>query len=467
MIEWKDNSKHPLTVDIEKLLPFANRPISSLTDNKRESILVFPSSFQECKDSVGMQHLFDLLPEGKKFIVKTGNLAGFIGMNGLHIIIRSRFGEDGNEDFFLHYMLKKTLSINLFNLRHTTTNEQVFDFLLHLFPHYLNKALAQGVYKEYIRHKYNDCHLKGAIDINRHVKCNIPFNGRIAYRTREFSHDNHLTQLIRHTIEYIRTRQTGDTLLHNHADTQDNVSRIVLATPTYQKQDRLQVIKNNLRPIIHPYFNQYIPLQKLCLRILFHEQLKYGLGKNEIYGILFDVSWLWEEYLSTLLTPLGFKHSNNKQNTGGIWLGYSETNNKKNNVFLRYPDFYDSHSGSFVVDAKYKSQIDHIADINQAIAYLYRLKGHIGMFIQPKIGANNEKSYSLRGYGADDKACIIEYQFHIPKGISRYDDFEKEIRFSEIALKERIKILQFYHKNSQTAKVRPICDSMHTPLSPR
>ena len=45
--------------------------------------------------------------------------------------------------------------------------------------------------------------MRGTIDINRHLKLNLPFNGRVAYRTREFSHDNHVTELIRHTIEYI------------------------------------------------------------------------------------------------------------------------------------------------------------------------------------------------------------------------------------------------------------------------
>lgn len=440
MMEWKDNSEHLLTENVERLLPFANTPVSSLVDDKGKSLLVFPLSFQECEDCIGKQHLFDIAPKGKSYVVKTGNLAGFIGLNDMYITIRSRFGTENGDDYFLHYMLKKVLSVNLFNLKHTATDEQVFDFLLHLFPYFLNKALVQGLYKEYRRNEYNDCNLRGTIDISRHIRCNMPFNGRVAYRTREFSYDNHVTQLIRHTVEYIRTKRLGEMVLHTNVDTQENVSQIVSATSTYQRQDRLQVIKSNLRPVVHPYYTQYVPLQKLCLKILSHERLRYGQDKDEIYGILFDVSWLWEEYLNTLLTPLGFKHPDNRQNAGGVWLGYSLIENKKRNAFLRYPDFYDKER-SIILDAKYKSQIDYVADVNQVITYLYRMKGRIGMFVQPTPDENEPKSYSLRGYGKDGDAHLIEYPFQIPASVSSFEDFERKIRLSETALKEQIEIL--------------------------
>ena len=439
MMEWKDNSEHLLTENVERLLPFANTSVSSLVDDKGKSLLVFPLSFQECEDCIGKQHLFDIAPKGNSYVVKTGNLAGFIGLNDMYITIRSRFGTENGDDYFLHYMLEKVLSVNLFNLKHTAIDEQVFDFLLHLFPYFLNKALVQGLYKEYRRNEYNDCNLRGTIDISRHIKCNMPFNGRVAYRTREFSYDNHVTQLIRHTVEYIRTKRLGEMVLHTNVDTQESVSQIVSATSMYQKQDRQQVIKSNLRPIVHPYYTQYVPLQKLCLKILRHEQLRYRQNQDEIYGILFDVSWLWEEYLNTLLVPLGFKHPDNRQKNGGIWLGYSLGENKKRNAFLRYPDFYDKER-SIILDAKYKSLIDYVADVNQIITYLYRMKERIGMFVHPTTDKNGLKSYSLRGYGDDSDARLIEYQFHIPTEVSSYEDFEWNIRLSEIALKEQIEI---------------------------
>lgn len=436
MIEWQDNSEYLLSDQVEHLRPLANRPLSSLLNERDDNLLVFPLSFQECEDRIGEQHLFDLEPRKKGYIAKTGNLAGFIGINDLQITIHSRFSEkEAKEDYFLHYMLQKVLSVNLFDLKHTTTNEQVLDFLFYLFPYYLKNALSQGLYKAYERKEYNDANARGTIDINRHIKTNVPFNGRVAYRTREFSHDNNLTQLIRHTIEYIRTRKMGNALLQNDPDTQAYVSQIILATPTYKRQDRLKVIQNNQKLTHHPYFTNYPPLQKLCLKILNHEQLKYGKEKDKIYGLIFDVAWLWEEYLATLLTRQGFKHPDNRRKTNGVWLGFHETKSHKNNAFLRFPDFYDREPDGIIIDAKYKQHINDVADINQIITYLYRLKGRLGLFIQPSICSGNPHSYTLRGYGIDQNAHLIKYQIPIPTNQTSYKAFVMKMRSLEHTIK--------------------------------
>ena len=361
-------------------------------------------------------------------------MAGFIGINDLQITIHSRFSEkEAKEDYFLHYMLQKVLSVNLFDLKHTTTNEQVLDFLFYLFPYYLKNALSQGLYKAYERKEYNDANARGTIDINRHIKTNVPFNGRVAYRTREFSHDNNLTQLIRHTIEYIRTRKIGNALLQNDPDTQAYV--IILATPTYKKQDKLKVIQNNQKITHHPYFTKYAPLQKLCLKILNHEHLKYGKEKDKVFGLLFDVAWLWEEYLATLLTRQGFKHPDNRRKTNGVWLGFHKTENHKNNAFLRFPDFYDQEPDGIIIDAKYKHKINDVADVNQIITYLYRLKGRLGLFIQPSINPDDSRSYALRGYGIDQNAHLIKYQIPIPTNQTSYKAFVMKMRSLEHTIK--------------------------------
>ena len=41
--------------------------------------------------------------------------------------------------------------------------------------------------------------------------------------------------------------------------------------------------------------------------------MKYGRDDDEIYGVLFDGAWLWEEYLNTFLADIGFEHPRNKQ----------------------------------------------------------------------------------------------------------------------------------------------------------
>jgi McrBC 5-methylcytosine restriction system component len=436
----KDNTCYTSTRDnLEEYLSLkyiANCPISDLLDQKGNSLLVFPHSFRECEDEIGKETIFSLLcnEKGKHIkeaVLKTGNLAGFIGTNDQYISIHSRFSEKPEDDFFLHYMLQKVLNINLVNLAHSTADEQIFDFLLYLFPKALNEALQQGLYKEYQRNEYNDANLRGVIDINRNIKKNFPFNGRIAYRTREFSHDNSVTELIRHTIEYISAQKRGSTLLENDVETRGNISLIISATPNYKRQDREQVVNNNRKTANHPYFTRYISLQKICLRILRHEKLKYGHRKEEIYGIMFDVSWLWEEYLGSILMKKGFKHPNNRKRKGRIYLA--------DNTFPRYPDFYDKEDHGIVIDAKYKSCIGEREDINQMLTYMYRLKSKWGIFIQPVKDLNQKIcTYQLYGYGADDNAKLQIHSFQVPQKAKDYEMFEKLMKKSEDELIKRI-----------------------------
>lgn len=61
-----------------------------------------------------------------------------------------------------------------------------------MFPYYLKTAMRKGLFKRYIRHRYNDGNVKGSIDIARHIEKNTPFTGSVVYSQREFSYDNSL-----------------------------------------------------------------------------------------------------------------------------------------------------------------------------------------------------------------------------------------------------------------------------------
>ena len=431
----EDNRNYSFTADnLEEYLPLqniANKKVSELLDEDGNNLLIYPHSFRLCEDEVGKQHLFSLQAHWKekqctKVLLETGNMVGFMGVNGKSISIHSRFSQNAREDFFLHYMLSKVLCINIVNLSHGTTDEQIFDFLLYLFPKLLNEALLQGIYKEYQRNEYNDANVRGVIDINRHLKTNSPFNGRIAYRTREFSYDNHITELIRHTIEYIGKTNFGKTLLEKDEETRRSVAQIISATSHYSRQEREKVIKNNLKAISHPYYSRYTPLQKLCLRILRHERIKYGEKEDKVYGILFDISYLWEEYLATILTRQEFKHPNNRRGAGRIYL-------TKDNLYPRYPDFYREPDNT-IIDAKYKREISR-DDVHQMITYMYRLKGLNGIFIQPSEKKCQSIDSDLLGYGADYNAKLQTLYYSVSQEKSDYKQFVADMIQSEDILK--------------------------------
>ena len=420
--------------DVAALFPIADKTIAELC-RENENLLIFPFSIETSDDRIGESSVMSILntDDPEKVRISTGNVMGFIGVGDLQIKIKSRF-DTGRDDFLLHYMLQKVLSFNLFDLSHNNEQEDVFDFIMFMFPYFLKSALRQGVYREYQNYQHNDANLKGTIDIGRHIARNIPFIGNIAYSTREYSHDNNMTELIRHTIEFMRTKKYGQSVLNIDQETKENVNTIVERTPLYNKNDRSNIVNKNLRVKIHPYYTEYHPLQALCLQILRMEEVKYGESDNEVCGILFDGAWLWEEYVNTILSDIGFIHPENKLHKGGIYLFDDHSG-------VRYPDFYKD---DFVLDAKYKrlgsydkvSKVDR-DDVHQVIAYINALHATRGGFVAP-LEQKQEKVPTSRL--KDSVSMLSIYGIEISKTASSYADFCEKMKEMEIAFVKSLKI---------------------------
>ncbi len=400
----------------------ANKRIGSLISNENPNLLVFPNDFSQNEDKIADEYIFSL----NDSTLTTGNIMGFVGVNDSEITIQSRFAKN-SYDYFLHYILQKVFSINLIDLKHGMNNESIFDFLLYLFPFYLKNALRQGVYKEYHRQEYNDSNVKGTIDFKRHFKHNLPFIGNVAYKVREHSFDNKITQLIRHTIEFIKQHKFAQGILNIDSETQSFVNGIIQATPSYEHRERVTIINKNLKPFSHPYFIEYRELKKICMQILTFEGLKYGKEKNKVYGLLFDGAWLWEEYLNTILTKCGFKHPKNKSSEGAIYLF-------RNSKGKRFPDFWRDN---FIIDAKYKRLADQSTenvdrnDMNQIISYMYIKKAEIGGFIVPsdneEYGAKEIKIGQLNGYGGNVNIWVLS----IPQKSDNFIEFSNQMKVNE------------------------------------
>lgn len=321
---------------------------------------------------------------------------GFIGYRDTQVSIRSRFAQDDFHDYFIHYMLQRVFAINLFDLKTGTDNESIFDFLIYLFPSFLKKAMRNGIYKEYQTREHNDANVRGRIDVSRHIHHNIPFIGNVAYTTREYATDNHLTQLIRHTIEHISLHHFGGSILNNDEDTKVAVNKIRQVTMTYNRGARHKIVNQNLRPVRHPYFSEYRNLQHLCLQILRQEGIKYGYDGSPVYGILFDGAWLWEEYLNTVLRYAGFHHPRNKTGEGGKRIFTDSVGYEK-----VMADFYKPN---MVLDAKYKGY-SNWKDITredrlQLLAYMHLYNADRSGFIVPLcIPPEMKTTRSLNGRG--------------------------------------------------------------------
>ena len=418
--------------DVADLLSIGNKSIRQLCD-ENEHLLVFPLSIDDTDDRIGDSTIIDIYAENENFVrIKSGNIMGFVGRKNQQLKIYSRF-DNQKHDFFLHYMLQKVFSFNIFNLDFTSSEDNVFEFLVYMFPAMLKIAMRQGVYKEYRRFRHNDANVRGTIDISRHIRENIPFRGNVAYNTREFSFDNSITELIRHTIEYIKTIPSGDIILSSDKTVEDCIKKIVSYTPSYSHTERIKIIQDNLLPCNHPFYKEYTALQKLCVQILRQEEIKYGTDDDRIYGILFDGAWLWEEYLNTLLCEKGFIHPENKLGTGSIYLF--------EHGGQRFPDFWKQ---DIVLDAKYKklaingNRLDiERDDVHQIMAYMYRLKAPKGGIICPYVGDDN-KVISQNMHKDSYLGSLSLYALAIPKNCISYEDFVKRIVDNERVLLEEL-----------------------------
>lgn len=441
-------SKVNLKKDKDSLLTISGKTIKQLQD---DGVFVFPPIPKNVDNE---RPVFSLnVDSNNNCTFYTNNIVGFIGIDGVQLNIVSRFDFDFQSknpisNNFLIYMLGRAagLNINLVNLESTNNNLDNFNLLELLFPKLLKEALSQGVYKEYKRVEHNDCRVKGPIDISRHIHNNIPFNGRLAYHTREHSMDNKVTQLIRHTIEYIRQgKAIFKSILSNDQKTTAAIQKLCNITPSYNCMERRKVINANLHnKISHPYYTKYTILQSLCLHILRGNKTSWGNGKTKLHGVLIDAAWLWEEYMAKVLSDnqSGLKHY---VRTGHDFKLFRKDGNDFQQII---PDYYDEEN-RIVADAKY-IPLDNTQHLNadrasavyyKTLMYMLRFSCETGLLLFP-----SKKEIDPISYDVID----TNYKLHkVGMKISneqKYSNFVDNMRSEECSFNNRIEL--FLKNNS-------------------
>ncbi len=435
---------NPLTIKDNKLILKTDfydvRDITAVIADKtfgqleKDGIFVFPEIIKDADDISRDQ----MVLQSYNDMYATGNVMGFLGTGNQRLIIKSRFSD--GEDYLFQYLLNKVMDFpNMVDLETDAKQDNaLFNLLVFLFPHYLRKAARKGAFKTYIRKQYNDSNVRGTIDVARHIRRNTPFIGNIAYSQREYSYDNYLMELVRHTIEYIKAKPYGGRLLNS---AKDEVKLVVDSTPDYSPGDRRKIIEDNKKNTIrHAYYHEYRDLQRLCILILQNEKQQMGYGKRKVYGILFDGAWLWEEYINTLVEDY-FYHPMNKAGKDKQWLF-------KGNIGLIYPDFIGKNANNRIIaDAKYKP-ISNISghDYLQVLAYMFRFDAKKAFYFYPEATDESDKELWLNKgstYEEDvvprDDICLIKHGLRIPQNAENYDTFVKRIKESEDDFKSVIR----------------------------
>ena len=212
---------------------------------------------------------------------------------------------------------------------------------------------------------------------------------------------------------------------------------VVEATPDYETYDRQRIIDSNKKnPVRHAYFREYLAIQRLCILILQHQKHQIGSGSRQIYGILFDGAWLWEEYINSLINDI-FYHPMNKGGKGAQRLFGG-------NVGLIYPDFISrDKEARIIADAKYKP-IDNIGnkDYLQVLAYMFRFDAKRGYYLYPETeGTDDLQLWMNKGstYEEDVRprsdVSITKHGLKIPADAENYESFLMRMKNSESEFK--------------------------------
>lgn len=166
------------------------------------------------------------------------------------------------------------------------------------------------------------------------------------------------------------------------------------------------------------------------MQILRHEELKYGQKEDEMYGVLIDAAWLWEEYLDIVLE--------------GKYVHYKKYEGKRFYLFENFqqiiPD-YLSWDKSIVADAKYiplNKERDYgeekaTAIYYKTITYMYRFCSNKAYLFYPHPDEEAQPvTYQIKTeQDGINGGVIIKQGLRIPSGCNSFIEFSNKMKQSE------------------------------------
>ena len=354
-------------------------PGGHLDDDERKKLRFF--SYEEEK------------MEGRSVIsfrLATGNLMGVLRFcnkenrnKAVQVQALSRF-DKGDKNYFLNYLLSKVFDVSLGTDEVSSNPESILDNLLDLLfiRRLADAAGSVGLFKQYRERRNNDWNFKGRLDLPRHLRENVPLMQGIAYVKREIEHDVPLNEMILLAAKAVRKRRSD--IFDRNEDARKALRDLLVAIPNPGGVRDVLRERTCREPVSQPYYREaYEPLRQVAKMILEKEQwsLFADDGDAEVSGVVFDGSWLWEEYVATVLANRGFRHGTEPV------LRVFENKEKR---FI--PDFYRPNGSGeqgcdIVLDAKYKrsNPAGQREDVHQVLCYLLLTGAKFGGLVFPPI----------------------------------------------------------------------------------
>lgn len=258
----------------------------------------FISFFQDL-DKKAKKNKDDLIisikKEGDNYLAQTGNYVGRFSYNNLDIEIYSRFSR-----VFLTRMLNFANDIYLddVNVADVETKDlDVSKFIIYyLFIQNLEKAFLLGLPKAYKSIRHHDMKLRGTIDINRFIKHDIPFKGKISSVSREQKEIQEIIDVLHKAVMIIEHSDfSTKNISHIKTHLKQNRSKNFVSNQTINKALNSKALQN-------PIFTPYKKVLKYAKFIINGSNIEESAKDNkDNHGFLINIAELFEIYVTKLL----------------------------------------------------------------------------------------------------------------------------------------------------------------------
>lgn len=385
----------------------------------------------------------------ENYLAQTGNYVGKFVWNGLEIDIKSRFSNT-----FLERMLNFANDIFLDDASITgkdSKNElDISKYIIYyMFVQNLEKAFLLGLPKSYRSINHHEMKLKGKIDINKFIKYDIPFQGKISSVSREQKEIQEIIDVLYKAVKIIDKKNKAflKNISHIKTHLKQYKSNNYVSNETINKAIKSKALQN---PIFAPY-KKVIEYAKFIINGNNIEEKNDG--KQETFGFIINVAELFEIYVTKLLQK---EFSDWNVDSPSIWLATHFNDNSYMYQRRIIPDIVmieNNTNNVMVFDTKYKrmkfrndkfgsgSDVDR-TDFFQINTYMSYYQNHpdqynvkIGGLLYP-IEENDKElknSHSETWFGNPNTKFIVD-------GIDLSGNLEaedNENKFAEISKREQ------------------------------
>ncbi|MGB3752056.1 MAG: hypothetical protein WA945_10870 [Arcobacteraceae bacterium] len=230
------------------------------------------------------------------YLAQTGNYLGKFVWDGLEIDIKSRFS-----NVFLQRMLNFANDVFLDDVSVSGKETKELDIakyiIYYMFVQNLEKAFLLGLPKSYRSVKHHEMKLKGKIDINRFIKHDIPFQGKVSSVSREQKEIQEIIDVLYKAVKIIdKSGFSTKNISHIKTHLKQHRSNKFVSNEMITKAMKSKALQN-------PIFSPYKKVLEYARFIINGNNLEQTAKdeKTKTYGFLINVAELFEIYVTKLL----------------------------------------------------------------------------------------------------------------------------------------------------------------------